>query len=262
MNCIWKFINFYCDVDSACDLSLNQRNLLDSTDWPTDYPTDNHQEFRLLTQLTQYLSIHPSFMETLERRISSSSSSSWLPSKKWAIDLVSGLAGGFLSVSVCAPLDIARTRLNMMVASPSSLLLSSFLWTFILHCNCSTRNTRWRSTLDSLMHFALFSEKKACVVTTKVLQSHAQLSAVLTLMSFYLYFSSSRLQRYSGECPAVPLTLLLHLQLDEVANDRYSPRCSYRISTYRSIDSHRPHLRYTYQPSLGGTHKTTSAIHA
>lgn len=35
--------------------------------------------------------------------------------KKWYNDLLSGLMGGLVSVTVCAPLDIARTRLNMMV---------------------------------------------------------------------------------------------------------------------------------------------------
>lgn len=34
---------------------------------------------------------------------------------KWWKDLISGMAGGLVSVTICAPLDIARTRMNMMV---------------------------------------------------------------------------------------------------------------------------------------------------
>ena len=35
--------------------------------------------------------------------------------KKIFIDWISGLIGGFASVTVCAPLDVARTRMALIV---------------------------------------------------------------------------------------------------------------------------------------------------
>ena len=38
------------------------------------------------------------------------------------IDFFSGLLGGITSVTICAPLDITRTRLNMMVNNKFAIL--------------------------------------------------------------------------------------------------------------------------------------------
>ncbi|EAR84652.2 carrier protein (macronuclear) [Tetrahymena thermophila SB210] len=46
---------------------------------------------------------------------------------KWFSDLISGLIGGLVSVTACAPLDIARTRLNMMNSQYSVKKYEGFL---------------------------------------------------------------------------------------------------------------------------------------
>jgi len=50
---------------------------------------------------------------------------SYSKERDWWIDFVSGLVGGLVSVTSCAPLDIARTRLNMMVGKYLKFLKSS-----------------------------------------------------------------------------------------------------------------------------------------
>lgn len=37
------------------------------------------------------------------------------PKTTWTLEFMSGLIGGLISVALCAPLDITRTRLNLMV---------------------------------------------------------------------------------------------------------------------------------------------------
>ena len=67
---------------------------------------------------------------------------------KIKLEFISGLISGFISVSFCAPLDVARTRINAMVNMNITIFLIVFL--FILKQMTTIGKNKYNGFLNTL----------------------------------------------------------------------------------------------------------------